>query len=212
MALVRAVTSMREERGLTNQQLIDGAEMSASYYYARLRGDAPFDTNDIERLAAALGTHPHEISRVAAALEAAGEAIEPHVSVDPRELGRRLKLIAASPRLDGSAFEADELIDQLAARGVMLERSEWSALRRGNGPTDVRSRLLEGVADYAGLPPAYLLDLTDHEAQESAEAQLDFRSALVDSGADSISARTVGDVSPAALRAIAQSLRSIPSR
>ncbi len=48
MALVRAVTSMREERGLTNQQLIDGAEMSASYYYARLRGDAPFDTNDIE--------------------------------------------------------------------------------------------------------------------------------------------------------------------
>lgn len=212
MALVRAVTSMREERGLTNQQLIDDAEMSASYYYARLRGDAPFDTNDIERLAAALGSHPHEISRVAAALEADGEAIEPLVSTDPRELGRRLKLVGASPRLDGSTFEADELIQQLAARGVVLERSEWSALKRGNGPADVRSRLLEGVAEYAGLPSAYLVDLTNGEVQDSAEAQLDFRSALVSSGADSISARTVGDVSPAALRAIAQSLRSISPR
>ena len=66
MALVRAVSELRDSSGLTNQELVERADMSASYYYARLRGDAPFDTNDIERLAAALGTHPHEISRIAA--------------------------------------------------------------------------------------------------------------------------------------------------
>ena len=46
MALVRAVTELRDSSGLTNQELVERADMSASYYYARLRGDAPFDTND----------------------------------------------------------------------------------------------------------------------------------------------------------------------
>ena len=64
MDLVRAVSTLRDAAGMTNQELIDRSGMSASYYYARLRGAAPFDTNDIENLAHALGTHPHEISRV----------------------------------------------------------------------------------------------------------------------------------------------------
>lgn len=208
MALVRAVSSLRDASGLTNQELVERAEMSASYYYARLRGDAPFDTNDIERLAAALGTHPHEISRIAASY-GDDEDIEPRVDTDPVELGRRIAAIGTAPRGDGSEFLESELLAELTSRGIPVDAGEWEALSSGLSESSVRSRVLEGVADYMSLPAAYLLDLDDSEAVEAAEAQIDFRLALKRSGADSVSARAVGDVSPSALRAIAQSLRSI---
>ena len=76
----------------------------------------------------------------------------------------------------------------------------------------VRVRVLEGVGEYAGIAAGYLLDLDDDEAVEAAEANFEFREALKVSGADSISARAVGEISPAALRAIAQSLRSISAQ
>jgi hypothetical protein len=65
------------------------------------------------------------------------------------------------------------------------------------------------VAEYATVPTAYLTELSDADALDAAEAQFEFRLALRESGADSVSARAVDGVSPAALRAIAQSLRSI---
>lgn len=209
MALVRAVTELRDASGLTNQELVDRAGMSASYFYARLRGDAPFDTNDIEKLAAALGTHPHEISRTAAAVGDDEESIEPRVETDPIELGRRLAATAAAPRGDGSAFDLDALTAELAERGVVLAAGEWDDLLEGRATSPVRSRVLEGVASYSVIPPEYLLQLDDAAAEEAAEAQFDFRLALRETGADSVSARAVGDISPTALRAIAQSLRSI---
>ncbi|WP_279234729.1 helix-turn-helix transcriptional regulator [Microbacterium sp. SS28] len=211
MALVRAVSTLRDAAGMTNQELIERSGMSSSYYYARLRGAAPWDANDIENIALALGTHPHEISRVAASAGSADE-IEPKVRTRPAELGRRLSSIAGAPRADGSVFDVDALTSQLTERGVALEADEWTALVGGAGGADVRVRLLEGVSEYAGIPPAYLLDLDDQDALEAAEANLEFREALKISGADSISARAVGEVSPAALRAIAQSLRSISAQ
>src|SRR6478609_9505616 len=125
MDLVRAVSTLRDAAGMTNQEVIDRAGMSASYYYARLRGAAPFDTNDIENLAHALATHPHEISRVAASIGDADQ-IEPKVTTNPRELGRRLTAVAHAPRVDGSAFDVDGLIADLAERGVSLDVDEWS--------------------------------------------------------------------------------------
>ena len=211
MDLVRAVSTLRDAAGMTNQELIDRSGMSSSYYYARLRGAAPFDTNDIENLAHALGTHPHEISRLAASISDADE-IEPKVHTEPRELGRRLTAIARAPRADGSAFDVDGLIADLAGRGVSLDADEWSALAGGTGAPAVRVRVLEGVGEYAGIATGYLLDLNDDEAVEAAEANFEFREALKVSGADSISARAVGEISPAALRAIAQSLRSISAQ
>lgn len=211
MDLVRAIAQLRDSAGITNQQLIERSDMSVTYYYARMRGAAPFDTNDIEKLARALGTHPHEISRVAASLSGANR-IEPEVGTEPRELGRRLTLIARSPRADGSAFDLSGLIQDLAERGVSLEQEEWGLLVSGDSDAAVRSRLLDGVAGYSGISSAYLLDLEDEEAKDAAEAGFEFRDALKASGADSVSARAVGEVSPAALRAIAQSLRSISAQ
>jgi Helix-turn-helix domain len=209
MALVRAVTALREDKGFTNQELVERAGMSASYYYTRLRGDAPFDTNDIEHLASALGTHPHEISRVAASYGAGSEDIEPGITTEPKELGRRLKALSASPRGDGSDFEEAELLQDLASRGIAVDAGEWASLIDGRSAPTVRTRLLEGVAEYASVPAAYLTELSDADALDAAEAQFEFRLALRESGAESVSARAVDGVSPAALRAIAQSLRSI---
>lgn len=211
MDLVRAISTLRDAAGMTNQELIDRSEMSASYFYARLRGAAPFDANDIEKLAQALGTHPHEISRVAASLGDARE-IEPILDTDTKELGRRLIAVSSAPRLDGSAFDIDGLVSELAERGVALDRDEWASLLAGDASTPIRVRVLEGVGAYAGVPTAYLLDLADAAAVEAAEASFEFREALKASGADSVSARAVGEISPAALRAIAQTLRSISAR
>jgi transcriptional regulator with XRE-family HTH domain len=207
MDLVRAISTLRDAAGMTNQELIERSEMSASYFYGRLRGAAPFDANDIEKLAQALGTHPHEISRVAASIGDARE-IEPMVDTDAKELARRLSAVSRAPRLDGSAFDIDGLLNELAERGVALDRDEWSSLLAGESST-IRVRVLEGVGAYAGVPTAYLLDLEDAAAVEAAEANFEFREALKASGADSVSARAVGEISPAALRAIAQTLRSI---
>jgi len=211
MDLVRAVSTLREAAGMTNQELIDRSGMSASYFYGRLRGSAPFDANDIEKLAQALGTHPHEISRVAASIGAARE-IEPMVDTEPEELGRRLTAVSRAPRLDGSMFNVDGLVSALADRGVAFDREEWSTLVAGQSSSPVRVRVLEGVGVYAGVPTAYLLDLADAAAVEAAEANFEFREALKASGADSVSARAVGEISPAALRAIAQTLRSISAQ
>jgi len=211
MDLVRAVSTLRDAAGMTNQELIDRSGMSASYYYGRLRGAAPFDANDIEKLAHALGTHPHEISRVAASIGEAHE-IEPTVDIETKELGRRLAAVSRAPRLDGSMFDLDGLVSELAERGVALDRDEWSALVAGGSTSPVRVRVLEGVGVYAGVPAAYLLDLADAAAVEAAEANFEFREALKASGADSVSARAVGEISPAALRAIAQTLRSISAQ
>ena len=92
---------------------------------------------------------------------------------------------------------------------MAVDVDEWAALLEGTRTSPVRVRVLEGVGAYAGVPPAYLLDLDDAAAVEAAEANLEFREALKASGADSVSARAVGEISPAALRAIAQTLRSI---
>ncbi|SDH21631.1 helix-turn-helix domain-containing protein [Microbacterium pygmaeum] len=208
MDLVRAISTLRDSAGMTNQELIDRSEMSASYFYGRLRGAAPFDANDIERLAQALGIHPHEISRVAASIGDARE-IEPILDTDAKELGRRLTAVSRAPRLDGSAFDVDGLVSALADRGVALDPDEWSTLLTGESSTPIRVRMLEGVGAYAGVPTAYLLELDDAAAVEAAEANFEFREALKESGADSVSARAVGEISPAALRAIAQTLRSI---
>ncbi|MFE7844537.1 helix-turn-helix domain-containing protein [Microbacterium sp. NPDC057407] len=211
MDLVRAVSTLRDAAGMTNQELIDRAGMSATYFYGRLRGAAPFDANDIEKLAQALGTHPHEISRVAASIGDARK-FEPIVDADAKELARRLTAVSRAPRLDGSTFDIDGFLSELSERGVALDREEWSNLLAGDSSTPIRVRVLEGVGAYTGVPTAYLLDLADAAAVEAAEANLEFREALKASGADSVSARAVGEISPAALRAIAQTLRSISAR
>ena len=63
--VVRAVETLRDRARLTNTELIRAAGISANYFYIRLRGEAPFTTNDIEKLAGAFGVEPYEVLQLA---------------------------------------------------------------------------------------------------------------------------------------------------
>ena len=111
----------------------------------------------------------------------------------------------------GKGGSIDHLVGSgadLERRGVALEAGEWKAITTPSATGPVRARVLEALAAVSGVAPGYFLALGDEELREATEAQLDFRSALRETGADSVAARAVGEVSPSALRAIAASLRS----
>lgn len=208
-AVARAVSELRGRAGLTVQELADRIDRDPSYLYNRLNGNAPFNINDWDYLARALGVHPLEIARLAsryAALD--GNELEPTISTLPNELGRRLRLLEMSPRTAGPQFDVSALINLAAEQEIDLTAEEWSDLRAGAGPTEVPVRILYTVAEYTGVDVGYLTALDDTKLSETTEAQLELRSAIREVGGESALARSVGDVSPAGIRAIAASLRS----
>lgn len=90
-AVASAVSELRNRVGLTVQELADRIGKDPSYLYGRLNGSAPFNINDWELLARALGVHPIEIARLAAKFAAdEGHEMEPTIKLDPTELSRRL--------------------------------------------------------------------------------------------------------------------------
>lgn len=208
-AVARAVSELRGRAGLTVQELADRIDKDPSYLYGRLNGSAPFNINDWDYLARALGVHPLEIARLASKYAAADdEGLEPTISTDPAELGRRIRLLEASPRTAGPQFDVAVLIDLAAEREIDLTAEEWSQLRAGAGGAEVPVRVLYAIAEYTGVAVGYLTDLDDKGLAEATEAQLELRSAIREVGGESVLARSVGDVSPAGLRAIAASLRA----
>lgn len=205
-AVANAVSELRARAGLSNQDLAARAGMSTSYYYTRLRGDAPFDENDVERIAVALGTHPAEIARTAAQKDSGSESMQ---SIDPEEVSRRLNILIESPRPDGSAFDVDTVLTELSGWGLDVDTSSWTELVGGTAGNEVARRLLESAASHSGISAKYLLDVADDKVRERVEAQLDLRRALKEVGAEHVLARAVDDVSPSAVRAIAASLREL---
>ena len=184
--------------------------MSTSYFYKRMRGEYPFGLNDLERLANALKIHPAMITSLAVRDgDAFADEVEPEIVVDPEELARRLGKLRAAPLADGADYSWDLLGDAAMDRGVSFSRDEFEDLVTGKFAMPVRRSWLWLIAEHWAVPEAFLTDFSDKEAAEATLAQLEFRDALRESGAKSVSARAVGDISPGALRAIAASLRSI---
>lgn len=208
-AVARAVSELRGRAGLTVQELADRIDKDPSYLYGRLNGSAPFNVNDWEFLARALGVHPVEIARLAAKYASVhDETLEVAVSTEPAELGRRLRVVESSPRTAGPGFNVASLLDLAAEREIPLTAEVWSQLRSGAAGEQVPTRVLEVVAEYTGVAVGYLTELSDRSLAEATEAQLELRSAIREVGGESVLARSVGDVSPAGLRAIAASLRA----
>lgn len=213
LAVARAVAELRVGVGLTVQELADRIDKDPSYLYARLKGRAPFNVNDWDLLARAFGIHPLEIARVAARYAATDFVdLEPTIETDPGELGRRLRALEAAPRTSGPDFDLAALFELAAEREIELTAVMWQELRDGVADSSVPVRVLEILAEYTGVALEYLTELTEVDVQDATEAQLELRTAIREVGAESVLARSVGDVSPSALRAIAASLRGVQHR
>lgn len=210
LAMAHAVAELREAAGLTVQELAERIDKDPSYLYARLKGRAPFNVNDWDLIAKAFGVHPLEIARIAARYASSESlALEPTAVVDVNELARRLSALASAPRTTGPDFDLDVLLLLAAEREVDLTPQIWDDLIAGSFGQDVPLRILELIAEYTGVATAYLTTFDDTQVVDATEAQLELRRAIREVGADSVLARSVGDVSPSALRAIASSLRDV---
>ncbi|MGW9159317.1 helix-turn-helix domain-containing protein [Microbacterium sp. NPDC055665] len=209
-SVAAAVAQARKERGWDNQRLYSAADMSESYYYVRMRGDQPFNLNDLEKLANALGVHWFEICRRAVMLGGLdGGDIAPSLDVDPGELSTRIQRVIAGLRSNGAAYSWGDLLALAELEGVPLSSEQFAALQGGTVSSEVSARVPALLAKFWDVPVEYFTDFDNAEANEMTDALLEFRQAMQDTGALSIAARTLGDITPAALRALTRTLRSI---
>lgn len=203
-----AVNQLRASKGLTNQQLFEAAGMSASFYYSKMRGETAFTLNDLERLAMPLGVHPVDLARSGAALGGT-QLLDPTVRIDRQQLAQRVQELLTFPLASGASFTWDALANHSESLGVTFDHEDLDSLLDAKGAEPVPLRHLRLLTSLWEVPDKFLTDFNDSEALDTAMAHLEFRAALIATGATAAAARAVGDVSPAALRAITQSLRSI---
>lgn len=196
---------------MTNTELIRSAGFSANYFYIRLRGESPFNTNDIEKLAEALEVEPHEVLQLAESPELAlDEDTERTERVDGAELARRLQFLATDlPNPEARPFTVEDLETFARDRSVDLTAEDWSGLLGQTGTIRVSSRLLDTVADYFGVDPRYLRVMRDRDFAQLVEAEIALHRALMDTGATAVSARALGGMSASQLEAITRAIRSI---
>ncbi|MCJ1697972.1 hypothetical protein MT349_19490 [Rathayibacter caricis] len=186
---------------MTNVELIRRAEFAPNYFYIRLRGDKTFDTNDIEKLAMVFDVTPADVMVLAATLTDDDDA-DKMIAVDRVELARRLHFLT-----DGLAV--DDSVEALRAGGADITPEKWAALLAGKGQRQEAHSLLTSLAGHFGVSESYLLELHSVDVAQRVEAEVDLQRALRESGANSVAARALGEVSPSALKAITEAIRSI---
>ncbi|AWF99881.1 hypothetical protein CmiCFBP2404_14660 [Clavibacter michiganensis subsp. insidiosus] len=201
--IVKAVTRLRDEAHMTNVELIRQADFSPNYFYMRLRGDALFDTNDIDKLATAFGVSPADVIVLATSLSDDDEESGTITITDSAELARRLRF------LSGPDAPTESVVKGLIQAGAEVTAAAWDALLAGSGPRRVAVSLLSAAAEHFGVDLSYLTELQGTDSAAQVEAEVSFQRALRDSGATAVAARALGDVSPGALIAITQAIRSI---
>lgn len=204
--VARVIEQLRERARLSSVELSAAADMSSNYYYKRIRGEAPFNTNDIEKLAGALEIDLAELL----ASVFTGESDSSAVVLDGVEIRRRLDALIESSAL--TAWTDDGVVALLTSRGVESADLHWHALRAGEGVVRVPAVVITTLADAFDVPEAYLHAVVPDSTVARVEAQLELQRSLRDSGARAISARALDEVSPDALRAIASAIRSIDSQ
>ena len=190
---------LRRANGLTVGELLSRAGMTKSYYQSRAGFSLPYNTNDIEALAAALGVTPEELASPETMTR-----IEMRVPADP--------LVARVRRLiDSQASTEDELVHHLEEIDPLLADNARTLLAAASPTVVLDEEVLRLITHWADVPTEYLTDYTDETVTDRTEAELELREAMRAAGASSIQFRALGQMSPDALRAIAQSLRSGPS-
>ncbi|ROQ52567.1 hypothetical protein EDF36_3727 [Rathayibacter sp. PhB152] len=209
--VVRAVETLRDRARLTNTELIRAAGISANYFYIRLRGEAPFTTNDIEKLAGAFGVEPYEVLQLASSPnpeDGGGELTAERI--DGREFARRLRFLAEGPTsADAQIFTLDTLVQSIRGRDISFEPKDWDELLELEGSTRLPVDLLVGLSEFFGVSYEYLTARREDEASELIEAEIRFHRALLATGATSISARALGGMNAKQLAAVTKAILSI---
>lgn len=196
--VVANVDRLRQAKGLTVGELLTRAGMTKSYYQSRAGFSLPYNTNDIEALAAALGVSPEELANPAAA-----PRIEMRVPAGP--IAERVRRLIAS---HGS--RESDLLAVLDGIDPALAESARALLAATTNTVVLDEEVLRAVTEWADVPAEYLTDYTDETVTDRTEAELELREAMREAGASSIQFRALGEMSPDALRAIARSLRGGP--
>lgn len=75
--VINEVRRAIDESNLKDYEVFKAADMSKDYFYKRMRGEKPFNTNDISKIADALGVDAFLILRRAAAAHKPTPAVDP---------------------------------------------------------------------------------------------------------------------------------------
>lgn len=179
-------------------ELISRAGMTKSYYRSRAGFSLPYNTNDIEALASALGVSPEEVASPEAA-----PRVEMRVPAAP--LAARVRRLIQS-----QAAQEHDLLAHLDGIDPAVADGARGLLAAVGGTVVLDEEVLRLITHWADVPTEYLTDHADETVTDRTDAELELRDAMRAAGASSIQFRALGEMSPDALRAIAQSLRSRP--
>lgn len=197
--VVANVDRLRRAKGLTVGELLSRAGMSKSYYQSRAGFALPYNTNDLEALAAALGVTPEEV---------ASPEVVPRVElrVPVTVVAERIRRVVRGQGADEDALCAH--LDDIDPAATLSTRDLLAAT---TATVTIDEEVLRLIAQWGDVPTEYLTDHADEGITDRTDAELELRDAMRDAGASVVQFRSLGEMSPDALRAIAQSLRSRPS-
>ncbi|MFD2362739.1 MULTISPECIES: hypothetical protein [unclassified Arthrobacter] len=118
----------------------------------------------------------------------------PYAEQRRAELARRLRVLLDVVVAEGGRpYEFADIQSALAARGVKLSRARWYYMRDGDGPLVTDAVLLEALAEFFGVPAAYLTD-PGSEMPARVEAQLELLRVMRKNQVKSFALRALGEV------------------
>lgn len=118
----------------------------------------------------------------------------PYAEQRRAELARRLRVLLDVVVAEGGRpYEFSDIQSALAARGVKLSRARWYYMRDGDGPLVTDEKLLEALAEFFGVPGAYLTD-PGSEMPARVEAQLALLKVMRKNQVKSFALRALGEV------------------
>ncbi|WP_138445231.1 hypothetical protein [Sinomonas susongensis] len=121
-----------------------------------------------------------------------------HESQKPEEvlaerLNTLLDVVAAE---GGRRYTFPDIKKAVEGRGLHISRQRWHYMRAGTGPMTPDTDLLEALADFFGVPSAFLTN-ADAETPARVAAQLDLLRAMREAEVKSFAARSLtSDLSP----------------
>ena len=122
------------------------------------------------------------------------------------DLAKRLRLLLDVAEAEtGSEPTFAQIAAFLETRGTNLSRSRWTYIVNGHRYVQ-DATLLEGLAAFFDVDPAFLAGSNGAETPAKVSAQLDLVRSMRAARVKSYAARTLGDISPDALRAISRFL------